>query len=748
MKKFLVLLLFLITGIQSQENLQNQSVPNSNLMGGTPLNLVNQSPENPLQSGLAKLDSSNSNLFKSIPVADSLKIPVLDFKNTDVRDILRGIGMQYNVNIFLEPDVSGQLSLYLVDIKVKNAIDFIIKRAGCIYTVDNGIVKVSKYKAPIPAPPPPPPQVLRIRDGLVDVDFREISPRDAASLFGDSLGINVIIESTIDKKISSKLVRMKPEKAIKTIFESNGLQVTVIDGVYYVNRMSWGNENKDGQSDGNVSKRLSINVKNGKTSLEIDNAPLDNVIRTIATQSNINLVMYDRITGDITAKLQNASIDDCLRFLLQNTKFTFWKEKEIYFIGSREMNQQKTTVTIPLRHIMADESEIGKILPPSISSNATIKYDGVHNALVVIGSFDVVAQTQEFIDKIDKPIPQVLIEALVVDFNISKIQEFGMSFFTQSGKDSAGQWLSEQFLPNLDLKPGRQHIKRRLTEVLNDISKGLGDIVYLPENFRAKIQALESADIVKVHSTPQIATINGNPATITIGETRYYKLTKETKAPVDNQTAVIGTDQRFEVLKFNTQLQVTPWVMDQGYVMVKIRPEFNIPRQGGDAGTPPNVDTRIIESMVRLKNGQTVVLGGQRQTENMVSRNGVPFLSSIPILGWIFSSRKTTRVETQMMIFLTPKVYYGDDNAVSPDDYFGREVNRILRKYGIDKKVKEDLLDSVHVSKKSLKENRISKTKSVTNLQPDTTNTPKKVENGKKSVRWYWPWIKNKGSKK
>jgi type II secretory pathway component GspD/PulD (secretin) len=81
---------------------------------------------------------------------------------------------------------------------------------------------------------------------------------------------------------------------------------------------------------------------------------------------------------------------------------------------------------------------------------------------------------------------------------------------------------------------------------------------------------------------------------------------------------------------------------------------------------------------VRLRNGQTIVLGGQRQTENMVSRRGVPILSSIPILGWLFSSRTITKTETQMMIFLTPHVYYGDDNQVKPSDFFGEEVKKML----------------------------------------------------------------------
>lgn len=518
------------------------------------------------------------------------------------------------------------------------------------------------------------------------------------------------------------------------------MAVTTSDGIYYVANQNWGDD-KSGAGASSQLKRLSITVKEKKVTLEVDNASLDQVVRTIAIQSGINIVIYDKLTGEISAKLKDVGIDDAIRFLLQNTKFTFWKEREIYFLGSREMNQQKTTIIIPLRHIMADEATITKVLPPTISSNAVVKFNSEHNAIILIGSFDVVAQAQEFIEKVDKPIPQVLIEALVVDFNVNKIRDYGVSLFTQGPKDSSGNWLSEQFLPTLDLKPGR----KKTEKILNSILKGIGSnhIVDLPDNFRAGIQALESADVVKVHSTPQIATLNGNQAVITIGETRYYKLSKETTAPIDNRATVIGKDERFEVIKFNTQLQVTPWVMDDGYVMVKIRPEFNIPRTGGDGSTPPNVDTRVIESMVRLRDGQTIILGGQRQTENVVSSRGIPLLSSIPVLGWLFSSRTISKNETQMMIFLTPHVYYGDDNAVSPDDYFGKELNKILNKYDIDKKdkVKEDKQQekgkrrSRKAAEKAIKEEKeAEEITGKTVVDTSTRTTPVKKEIAKDST--------------
>jgi type II secretory pathway component HofQ len=229
-------------------------------------------------------DQKNLYPIDKIPVADSITIPVLDFKNTDIRDVLRALGMQYNVNIFLEPDVTGAVSLYLTNVSVKSAIDFIVKRSNYVYTIENGIVKVFKFVTPPPPPPVKPPVVFHLKDGLLDIDVKAVDVRELARAFSDSTGINVIVDGSIDKQITARLVKMKPEKAISTLFESNGLAVTSSDGIFYVSNQTWGN---DKTANTNATRRLSITVKDQKVSLEVDNAPLDQVARTIANQSGL-----------------------------------------------------------------------------------------------------------------------------------------------------------------------------------------------------------------------------------------------------------------------------------------------------------------------------------------------------------------------------------------------------------------------------------------------------------------------------
>jgi type IV pilus assembly protein PilQ len=184
---------------------------------------------------------------------------------------------------------------------------------------------------------------------------------------------------------------------------------------------------------------------------------------------------------------------------------------------------------------------------------------------------------------------------------------------------------------------------------------------------------LEDADIAKVLSTPQIATLNGNTASIVIGETRYFKLEEKTSQLTQQTPVTISTD-RFEKYQFDNKLEVTPWVMADRYVTVKIKPEFNIPRTKENTDIPPTADKRALESTVRLKDGQTIVLGGQRSTSETSSTQGIPFLASIPILGKLFSHEKTVKNETQMMIFLTPHVYYKDEAGINPQDYFKSKI--------------------------------------------------------------------------
>ena len=182
----------------------------------------------------------------------------------------------------------------------------------------------------------------------------------------------------------------------------------------------------------------------------------------------------------------------------------------------------------------------------------------------------------------------------------------------------------------------------------------------MPSDFFARIQALSVEGRVTIRSRPQIATLNGHTAKLKIGTTQYYLLRTQTPYQNPNQV-ILQQSQRFEKIEANVVLEITPWVSASGVITVDIRPEFSAPVGEFDPDVPPTINTRVLESTVRLRDGETIILGGLIQDEVRVIYNKVPILGGLPLLGRLFRSKSSEIVKSEQIIFLTPHVFYGDE---------------------------------------------------------------------------------------
>jgi len=97
-----------------------------------------------------------------------------------------------------------------------------------------------------------------------------------------------------------------------------------------------------------------------------------------------------------------------------------------------------------------------------------------------------------------------------------------------------------------------------------------------------------------------------------------------------------------------------------GEVMAHIKPEFSTPVGRLSPNVPPTINSRVLEANVRLREGETIILGGLIQDTDAVERSGVPLLARIPLLGRLFRSSNRTRRQSELVIYLTPHVFYGD----------------------------------------------------------------------------------------
>jgi type IV pilus assembly protein PilQ len=103
-------------------------------------------------------------------------------------------------------------------------------------------------------------------------------------------------------------------------------------------------------------------------------------------------------------------------------------------------------------------------------------------------------------------------------------------------------------------------------------------------------------------------------------------------------------------------------VSASGEVTVEIHPEFKTPVGIFSSEIPPTINTRVIDSTVRLKDGETIILGGLIEEKESKSHSKVPILGDIPILGNLFRTSHKSIIKTELMIYITPHIFYGDES--------------------------------------------------------------------------------------
>lgn len=597
-----------------------------------------------------------------LPFSDTVTVKSLNVRNTEIRDVLQGLGIQYGINIIMAPDVAGPITVNFSKIKLKDALRLIAEENGYQLSVSHGAVKVEKRAAPRPVAPPAPRFVVAFENNKLSVDLQKIPADQAIRRLVEATGKNIILEQSQIAEMSGFFKDMELRKGLQLLAETNGMAVREKDGVFTFYRQSWSSGSKDGK-DGAVSGgRMRITVKENLVSLEVTAAPLADIIASISAQTGISTVVYGELKGSVTMRVGDIPIEQAFQILFRGTDFTFWMHNGIYFIGPQTMQVLNNSKLIVLKHLKVDD--VMELLPASLTKDAQMKPVKSQNAIMVMGTYEVIDGMSQYISQIDLPVPQILIEALVVDVDMDRIRQYGVDLFLGDFKKVAS---SEHIYPNVD-----QVLNKDRSQAVLSAIPGLRDIVSLPKNFVAQVQALEQEKVLKIRSRPQIATLNGSEATITVGQTQYFLLKSETDI---SQVGGVSsrTSERFEKIEANVTLTVTPFVTGQGEITCDIVPDFSEPEGSFDSRTPPTLNRRVLKSKVRLRDGETIVLGGLvKESVNRNSRQ-FPFLGSIPVIGWLFKNVNDVKSRSQLMIFVTPHVYYGRDAHVNPDKYLKKQ---------------------------------------------------------------------------
>ena len=213
---------------------------------------------------------------------------------------------------------------------------------------------------------------------------------------------------------------------------------------------------------------------------------------------------------------------------------------------------------------------------------------------------------------------------------------------------------SGDVFPELDVELGAESVNNILNAITGFGVVNLGQVT---ENFYISLQALESNSIISIESTPKISTLNGHEANISIGETTYYQETQvNVQTSVTNQGVL--QSRQWKSIDANLAVTITPFVSADEHVTLTITVEQDDFSGKVDPSSPPNITTQTFQSVVRVKNGEMILLGGLEKKKKSDTGSGVPLLSRIPVIKWLFSSRSKDREKSKLHILIRPTVSY------------------------------------------------------------------------------------------
>ncbi|MCF6168801.1 type II and III secretion system protein [Lutibacter sp.] len=447
--------------------------------------------------------------------------------------------------------------------------------------------------------------------------------------------------------------------------------------------------------------------------VDFENVEIATVIRDIGYDLNLNMFTSSPLkdAGLVTVKANNISFNLLLDKLFENTEFTYKKQESIFYFGKRSDATIRNTVTIPLLHrsieIMNNQGNRQRntlssnqnsgfnnfnsnsypnnpnnrqnsnnniasnsrtsnsitnssnrssneglltVFPNEIIKDLDIKVDLELNSFIVSGDEQKIGKFAKFVNYIDKPIPVITIEVMILEVNKSATVETGISW-------GIGEDVSKTkgaTFPTTDMTIGSNEINKIISKNNGFGSFNLGKV--LPE-FYMDIKAMEANGDIKVRSTPKLSTLNGHRSSLSIGETTYYVVTNQNY--YGSQIPQASEIKNYQPIDAQLAIDLKPLVSGDGQITMEInviQSSFNNNKISEDA--PPGINSREFTSIVRVRDQELIVLGGLEEKVKNDSGSGVPFLARIPVIKWFFSNRKREDSKKKLVILIKPTVIY------------------------------------------------------------------------------------------
>jgi type IV pilus assembly protein PilQ len=399
--------------------------------------------------------------------------------------------------------------------------------------------------------------------------------------------------------------------------------------------------------------------------IDVNDVPIGTVVRQLADQVNVDLIMSPKVTGNVTVSLSRVSLDEALRSILEvHGAGIIVGENVIRVLPRNEVPQiAERLVTQTFEITYADVGQVVKALEKFKSPQGSVSCIEGTSHIIVTDTESKVRDIANLISTIDRITPQVLVEVRIYDITSKDNLDLGIDWY--AGRRT--NWDATTGYPTQDdivveRGGGDTYVGSRtdpsleagfIAETNKTAETTQGYLRFGILNDSLDINALlraeqENVD-AKLLANPRILVVDNEEATFDI----------VTEHPYVERTITAGSTT--ETVKFKNvgvKLVVTPHVAGDNMLRLNIAPEFSVlvERVQVASSNVPVVDTRKVNTIALVKDGQAVVLGGLRKKETSKQTNKVPVLGDLPVLGNLFRFEGEATANTELVVFITPHI--------------------------------------------------------------------------------------------
>lgn len=481
---------------------------------------------------------------------------------------------------------------------------------------------------------------------IIDVDFENTPISNIIYDIGHELDIDLFISSPLENagNATVKAKNISFDALLNKLFETNAESKTIANNNPSqqntpFNNIGNGNLSGGGGNDNYTYKRSGnvyyFGTKNQLVVRNIKSIPL--MHRSIELLSDPS--KEGRTAGKITANANNFSSYNNNSLDFKNNS-NFPSQNNNSNLGS---TNSSTNSSNPSESILS-------IIPDEIKADLDIKIDKELNSFLVNGPAANIERFESFIKYIDKAIPVILIEVMLLEVNKSATVETGIN----AGIGDKPVTTSGTVFPNADITLGATTINKIINGFDGFGSLNVGSVV---PNFYLSLKAMETNGNLKIRSSPRLSTLNGHKAFLSIGETTYYVVTNQNF--YGSQIPQASEVKNYQSIDAELSVTIMPLVSGDGQITMDIKviqSSFN--GQKVDKDAPPGINSREFTSIIRVKDQDIIVLGGLEESVKNDSGTGVPILSRIPVIKWLFSSRKREDSKKKLSVLIKPTVIY------------------------------------------------------------------------------------------